>query len=245
MSQLTPSALRPEEGSQRVYEQEVQLNALFDELSEGFKKLDELNDNKKNVELKRMTGIMSECKALIRSFENEAKLDNIPVDEINYRKKLLVQELNSFIGLKKAYGSQLAQRKELMSGSTTPLSIQSAGPTVEEVKGMRVQELVELGRGNIQETDESLLRSERLVNDTIAIGAQTAETLQGQGNQLAKISEDLDEIHFSNQKARQVIKDITRGLATDRCIQFFLLLVVIAIVVLVVLKITGVGNVKI
>ena len=42
-----------------------------------------------------------------------------------------------------------------------------------------------------------------------------------------------------------MIKDITRGLATDRCIQFFLLLVVIAIVVLVVLKITGVGNVKI
>ena len=109
---------------------------------------------------------------------------------------------------------------------------------------MRMQELVELGRSNIEETDQSLMRSERLVNDTIAIGAQTAETLQSQGNQLAKISEDLDEIHFSNQKARQVIKDITRGLATDRCIQFVLLLVVVTIVVLVVLKITGVGNVK-
>ena len=106
---------------------------------------------------------------------------------------------------------------------------------------MRMAELVEMGRGNIEETDESLMRSERLVNDTIAIGAQTAETLQGQGDQLAKISEDLDEIHFSNQKARQV----TKGLATDRCIQFFLLLVVVAIVVLVVLKIAGVGDVKV
>lgn len=114
-----------------------------------------------------------------------------------------------------------------------------------QVKQMRMAELVEMGRGNIEETDESLMRSERLVNDTIAIGAQTAETLQGQGDQLAKISEDLDEIHFSNQKARQVIKDITKGLATDRCIQFFLLLVVVAIVVLVVLKIAGVGDVKV
>jgi SNARE protein len=210
MSQFTGSNVN-RQGSQRVYEQEVQLNALFDELSEGFKKLDELNDAKKNSELKRMTGIMSECKALIRSFETEAKIDNMPVDEINGRKKMLVQELNSFIGLKKAYASQLQQRKELMEGKS-PLSIQSSGPTVEDVKQMRNQELMELGRSNIQETDESLLRSERLVNDTIAIGAQTAETLQSQGDQLAKISEDLDEIHFSNQKAKQVIKDITRGL---------------------------------
>jgi hypothetical protein len=33
--------------------------------------------------------------------------------------------------------------------------------------------------------------------------------------------------------------------ATDRCIQFFLLLVVIGIVVLVVLKVVGVGDVKV
>jgi hypothetical protein len=136
MSQFSGSNLVNRQESQRVYEQEVQLNGLFDELSEGFKKLDELNDNKKNAELKRMTGVMSECKALIRSFENEAKMDNMPVDEINYRKKLLVQELNSFIGLKKAYGSQLQQRKELLAGNTTPMSIQSSGPTVDDVRDL-------------------------------------------------------------------------------------------------------------
>ena len=139
MSQFSGSDLVNRQVSQRVYEQEVQLNGLFDELSEGFKKLDELNDNKKNVELKRMTGVMSECKALIRSFENEAKMDNVPVDEINYRKKLLVQELNSFIGLKKAYGSQLQQRKELLARNTTPMSIQSSGPTVDDVRDLAMR----------------------------------------------------------------------------------------------------------
>lgn len=49
--------------------------------------------------------------------------------------------------------------------------------------------------------------------------------------------DDLDEIHFTMKKARQVIRDMARGLATDRCIMTLLLLVVIAIVVLVVLKI--------
>lgn len=110
---------------------------------------------------------------------------------------------------------------------------------------MSTNDMIELGRRNIQETDESLLRSERVVNDTIAIGAQTAETLQTQGNQLNKISNDLDEIHFSMKKARQVIRDLARRLATDRCIMFVLLLVVIGIVVIVVLKITGVGDVNV
>jgi len=104
---------------------------------------------------------------------------------------------------------------------------------------------MELGRQQVKETDQSLIRSERLVNDTIAIGAQTAETLQTHGQQLDKISHDLDEIHFSMKKARDVIRDMARGLATDKCIMFFLLLVVVGIVVIVVLKITGVGNVKV
>ena len=106
-------------------------------------------------------------------------------------------------------------------------------------------QVIELGRKNIQETDDSLMRSERIVNDTIGIGAQTAETLQTQGGQLAKISNDLDEIHFSMKKARQVIRDLARGLATDKCIMFFLLLVVIGIIIIVVFKITGVGDIKV
>lgn len=51
---------RPEE---RVYEQEVRLNNIFDELSEGFKKLDKLSDSKQQNLLKEMTSQMQEAKA--------------------------------------------------------------------------------------------------------------------------------------------------------------------------------------
>ena len=47
------------------------------------------------------------------------------------------------------------------------------------------------------------------------------------------------------KKAQQVIRDMARGLATDKCIMGFLLLVVIAVVVIIVLKVAGVGNVKV
>jgi hypothetical protein len=56
------------------------------------------------------------------------------VDELNYRKKLLVQELNSFIGLKKAYSQQLQQRKELMD-SKSPVA---AGPSADEIRGTNI-----------------------------------------------------------------------------------------------------------
>jgi len=49
----------------RVYEQEVSLNHIFDDLSEGFKKLDSMNDSKKQAELKRMTGLMQEAKSYV------------------------------------------------------------------------------------------------------------------------------------------------------------------------------------
>jgi hypothetical protein len=52
----------------------------------------------------------------------------MPTDELNYRKKQLVQELNGFIGLKKAYSAQQQQRSELIGGA-------SPGPTQEEING--------------------------------------------------------------------------------------------------------------
>jgi novel plant SNARE len=110
---------------------------------------------------------------------------------------------------------------------------------------MNNAELMTAGRKQLSEVDSSLFRSERVINDTIAIGAQTAETLQVQGGQLAKVMDDLDEIHFTMKKARQVLRDMARGLATDRCIMVMLLLVIIGIVVIVVLKILKVDGVKI
>ena len=41
----------------------------------------------------------------------------MPPADLNQRKKEYVQELNGFIGLKKAYSSQQANRGELLSGA--------------------------------------------------------------------------------------------------------------------------------
>lgn len=154
--------------------------------------------------------------------------------------------------------------------------------------GMGNEQLMSMGRSQINETDASLLRSERIVHDTIAVGAQTAETLQAQGEQLEKvrrkwggrcaqgqmlflvrlsgsgghrimrsisstggplifdvftrlylfqIMDDLDEIEFTMKKAQQVMKDMVRGITTDKCLMVLLLLVVCAIIAVIVVRV--------
>ena len=109
-------------------------------------------------------------------------------------------------------------------------------------EGMKNLELMELGRKQIEDTDLALARSQKVVDDTIAIGAQTAESLQTQGRQLEKIGADLDEIQFSIRKAREVIRDMAKNLAKDKCIMSFLLLVILAVVAVVIIKAAHIGN---
>ena len=73
------------------------------------------------------------------------------------------------------------------------------------------------GRKEIAETDEALVRAKRIVANTIEVGTKTAETLQGQTQQMERVLDDLDEIKFSLKKASKVIRDITRSMATDKC----------------------------
>ena len=59
--------------------------------------------------------------------------------------------------------------------------------------------------------------------------------------------DDLDEIHFTMKKARQVIRDMTRSIMTDKCIMLLVLVVVlglVAIIVLNILKTKGVHLVR-
>jgi hypothetical protein len=76
-------------------------------------------------------------RSLIRDFEREARADNMPVTELNYRKKQAVQELNGFIGLKKAYGAQAAARGELLAAGSSA----AGGMTPDQMHGARVLRL--------------------------------------------------------------------------------------------------------
>ena len=81
---------------------------------------------------------------------------------------------------------------------------------------MTTQQMMDKGRRDIIDTEKGLQRSNKIVEDTIQVATATAETLNGQTEQLERTLDSLDRIEFSLKTARRVIRDITRSLATDK-----------------------------
>lgn len=76
--------------------------------------------------------------------------------------------------------------------------------------------MMDKGRKDIIDTEKALQRSNKIVEDTIQVATATAETLNAQTEQMERTLDSLDRIEFSLKHARRVIRDITRGLATDK-----------------------------
>ena len=104
---------------------------------------------------------------------------------------------------------------------------------------MELQDVMQVGRDTMKATDDAIERSKKTVETTIQLGQQTAEALRNQTEQMERVVDDLDEIHFSLKKSFKVIRDLTRGLATDKCILALLFLVVAGVVAIIAVKIAG------
>lgn len=214
--------------------------------------------------LKKLTNKMAETKKLIKEFERLALSEGtMEPDELANAKKEYVSTLNKFVQMKKDEQTALTERASEKSGQggSTPwgqtpstsagfmdaaasafalpaFKPKKKGEIIEDEQLMQMEagDLIQHGRNVMDETDASIMRSEQVVEETIQIGTQTAEALRGQTRQLEKVVDDLDEIHFSLKKSFGVLKDLTRGLATDKCILLLLFLVVAGVLTVIILR---------
>eukprot|EP00249_Psilotum_nudum_P015283 c25242_g1_i1 orf=291-1088(+) len=225
-----------------------QLRDHFRFLQNGFQKLDKIKDaNRQNKQLEELTSKMRDCKRLVKEFDREIKEDehrNTPEfnRQLNERKQSLIKELNSYVALRKTYATTIGNKKMgLLDGGTG-----SGEPLVDEnvrlASTMTNQELVDTGRTKMDETDQAIERSKKVVEDTINVGTQTAQTLKAQTEQMGRIVNELDTIQFSIKKASQLVKEIGRRLATDRCIMMFLFLIVCGVIAIIIVKIVHPHN---
>ena len=114
-----------------------------------------------------------------------------------------------------------------------------AAPEQVDLQVMELQDVMQVGRDAMKATDDAIERSKKTVETTIQLGQQTAESLRNQTEQMERVVDDLDEIHFSLKKSFKVIRDLTRGLATDKCILALLFLVVAGVVAIIAVKMAG------
>ncbi|KAG8382455.1 hypothetical protein BUALT_Bualt05G0079000 [Buddleja alternifolia] len=81
-----------------------------------------------------------------------------------------------------------------------------------------------------------------VVHDTVDVGTEAAAALKAQTEQMSRIVNELDSIHFSIKKASQLVKEIGRQVATDRCIMALLFFIVIGVIAIIIVKIVNPNN---
>ncbi|TVU37653.1 hypothetical protein EJB05_10979 [Eragrostis curvula] len=223
-----------------------EIQDIFRALQNGFQKIDKIKDsNRQSKQLEDLTGKMRECKRLIKEFDRilkeEEKKNSPDVNkQLNDKKQFMIKELNSYVTLRKTYQSSLGNKRiELFDTGND----QVAEDTVQMASGeMSNQELIHAGRKQMDQTDQAIERSKMVVAQTVEVGAQTAATLTQQTEQMKRIGNELDSVHFSLKKASQMVKEIGRQVATDKCIMAFLFLIVCGVIAIIVVKIVNPHN---
>ncbi|KAK7363405.1 hypothetical protein VNO77_05548 [Canavalia gladiata] len=220
----------------------------FRALANGFQKLDKIKDaNRQSNQLEELTGKMRECKRLIKEFDREIKDEEggNPQEvnkQLNDEKQSMIKELNSYVALRKTYMNTIGNKKLELFDTGVGTSEPTAEENVRMASEMSNQELVDAGMKTMDETDQAIERSKQVVHQTIEVGTQTAATLKGQTEQMGRIVNELDSIQFSIKKASQLVKEIGRQVATDKCIMLFLFLIVCGVIAIIVVKIVNPHN---
>ncbi|XP_047066355.1 novel plant SNARE 12-like [Lolium rigidum] len=222
-----------------------EIQDIFRALQNGFQKIDKIKDsNRQSKQLEELTGKMRECKRLIKEFDrvlkDEEKRNTSEVNkQLNDKKQFMIKELNSYVTLRKTYQSSLGNKRiELFDAGNDHV----AEDNVQMASEMSNQQLIDSGMKQMDQTDQAIERSKMVVAQTVEVGAQTATTLTQQTDQMKRIGNELDSVHFSLKKASQMVKEIGRQVATDKCIMAFLFLIVCGVIAIIVVKIVNPHN---
>lgn len=217
----------------------------FRALSNGFQKLEKIKDSsRQSRQLEELTEKMRESKGLIKEFDKEVKALESRFDRetnkyLTEKKQSMIKELNSYVALKKQYATNIENKRiELFEGP-------SEGYTEENVllaSAMSNEQLMDQGNRMMDDTDQAIERGKRIVQDTVNVGTETAAALKAQTEQMSRVVNELDSIHFSIKKASKLVKEIGRQVATDKCIMALLFLIVIGVVAIIIVKLVHPGN---
>lgn len=231
--------------SEELGEIDGQISDIFRALSNGFQKLEKIKDSsRQSRQLEELTDKMRECKRLIKEFDREVKNlesrnDPNTNKTMNERKQSMIKELNSYVALKKQYANNLENKRfDLFEGP-------SEGAGEENVllaSTMTNEQLMDRGNRMMDETDQAIDRGKKIVHDTINVGTETAAALKAQTEQMSRIVNELDSIHFSIKKASKLVKEIGRQVATDKCIMALLFIIVLGVIAIIIVKIVNPHN---
>ncbi|XP_024395911.1 novel plant SNARE 13 isoform X2 [Physcomitrium patens] len=198
---------------------EKEVREIFLILASGFQRTDKIKDvDKKNKQLEELTAQMRDAKRLIKGFDKvmkyEESLTNLEFNKmLNEKKQSLINELNSFVALRKTYPSSIGRREELLGGGSYTASLRDVD--VRLASSVANEDPTQTARQPMDGTDKTTESS-------------------CEKEQSSKTKDDVDTTRFSTKTGS--LKELGCKLATNRFVMLILLLITISLIVTVIVK---------
>ena len=109
----------------------------------------------------------------------------------------------------------------------------------DQVVAREQRKAIALGDQLQDKTEASLKRIQKMAAEAETLGATALHQMQAQEERLNAFNEDLDEIDSDLRRARQVIGQLAKGAAGDRCVQLLCVFISLALLLCLVLAMIG------
>nr|CAB3469007.1 unnamed protein product [Digitaria exilis] len=181
------------------------------------------------------------------------------------RKQSMIKELNSFVALKKQYASEnkridlfdgpsvedgYAEENVLLASNMTNQQLMDQGNQLMDETDQAIARSKQTVQDTINVGTETaaalkaqascfsyIIRSHVLYCSIRVRKFSFDYFLLHQTEQMSRVVNELDSIHFSIKKASQLVKEIGRQVATDRCIMAMLFLIVAGVIAIIIVKV--------
>jgi len=207
--------------TEEIADYDQQIKELISQIRESIQnELPNMKGKIRSEKIEYLTGRLNRLKQLMQSYKVELR-EISRVEAKPYEDK--------FKGHEKDVESLTAEfnaAKEL-SDSKRNVDEMTTGQMIMVAKEVQMESL------------QSVDRSKRIVEDTINVATETAQTLKSQTEQLERIDKQVDVVDSNLKKAEKQLRVFMRRMATDKLIMSFVCLVVLGILAVIVIAIVN------
>ena len=109
-----------------------------------------------------------------------------------------------------------------------------------DINEMTAGEIIQEGAKIQDKSKAAVDRMKRQIEESKQVGAETAQKLKGQTEQLKNIDQDIMKVKSNLKRADLLLRAFMRRMATDKIVMVFMCLIFIGIITIIICKAVGV-----
>jgi len=202
------------------------LTELIGEIEKGIEGLRKLSPAAKAERVTELQGRMQRARQVLQAFKVDMR-------------ELPREEAAAYDAKAKAHHATLQKlHGDLQWAKTEGTAAEGGG--ARDINDMSASEIIQEGAKIQDKSKAAVDRMKRQIEESKQVGADTAQKLKGQTEQLKNIDQDIMKVKSNLKRADLLLRAFMRRMATDKIVMVFMCLIFIGIITIIVCKVMGV-----